>query len=263
MDCLRLKDVSWQRSGRQILEEINWRVGAGEHWALIGLNGAGKTSILNLINGYIWPSTGSVEVLGHTYGKIDVREVREHIGWVSASMADRIAVDRPNERVLDVVISGKYASVGVWTSVVDEDVNLAYAQLESLGCEHLAPRKLSECSQGERQKVLIARAMMSKLQLLILDEPCTGLDVKARESFLSTVRTLMQSSDGPTILYVSHHVEEIVPEVSHAVVLDQGRILTQGEKQEVITDDVLSRAFGVSVHIDWRENRPWLKVYTG
>lgn len=261
MTTIQLSDVSWIRNQKLILSDINWTVKKGEHWAIIGLNGSGKTSILNLITGYTWPTKGTVEVLGHRFGKVDLREVRKQIGWVSASMADRITTDKPLERALDVVISGKYASVGLWENDAhDEDI--AYQLLVEMNSEHLADKPLQVLSQGEKQRVLIARAMMSKLDLLILDEPCTGLDVRARETLLQAIDRLAhgQTSHVPTLLYVTHHSEEILPCFTHVLLLKNGRISASGPKHEVMTSEHLSDAFEIDVDLSWRGDRPWIQV---
>ncbi|WAH36099.1 ABC transporter ATP-binding protein [Alicyclobacillus dauci] len=259
MHIVQLKDVSWRRNGTHILDNIHWTINKGEHWSLIGLNGSGKTSLLNLINGYQWPTTGSIEVLGNQFGKTDLRALRKRIGWVSAAMGQRIERDKPHDSALEVVISGKYGSVGVWT-FADGDEAEALEQLERLGCASLADKSLNVLSQGERQKVFIARALMANPDLLILDEPCTGLDLYARESLLSAIQEFTTQANGPTLIFVSHHAEEIVPGITHTMVLKNGSVVAQGEKHSVLTADVLSNAFQLPVHVDWQDDRAWLRV---
>lgn len=260
MRILNMEQVSWVRGERAILNDINWTINQGEHWAIVGLNGSGKTTLLNLMNGYIWPTTGQIEVLGHPFGRTDMQEMRKHIGWVSAAMADRITTDRPYEQTLDVVISGKYASVGLWTKTDPSDTDEALAYMERLGCRHLVGRSLNQLSQGEKQRMLIARALMAKPQLLILDEPCTGLDVQARENILASVQAFTEDTNGPTVLYVTHHIEEIVPGITHGLVVQAGQIAASGKKEQVLNSLTLSAAFEVPVEVDWHDNRAWLRV---
>lgn len=263
MRIVDMQSVSWIRRDRVILEDVNWQIESGEHWAIIGLNGSGKTTLLNLMNGYIWPTTGQIEVLGRRFGKTDMQDLRRNIGWVSAAMADRITTDRPYETALEVVISGKYASVGLWTNTEPTDDEEAYTFMEQLGCQHLTTRPLHQLSQGEKQRTMIARALMAKPKLLILDEPCTGLDVRARESVLLSVQSFTQSANGPTIIYVTHHTEEIVPGITHALVLHNQGIMVSGRKESVITGSNLSRAFEISADVNWQAGRAWLQVVHG
>ncbi|GMA58383.1 iron complex transport system ATP-binding protein [Alicyclobacillus sacchari] len=259
MEILHVSDVTWVRGNRTILDRVNWRVRADEHWALLGLNGSGKTSLLQMISGYQWPTRGSVTVLGMRYGNVDVREVRKQIGWVSSAIASRFEADANLDKAYEVVISGKYGSIGLWQTPTDEDKRNALDALAQVSLSHLADAPFHTLSQGERQRLLIARAFMAKPKLLILDEPCTGLDIRARELLLSSLERA-QRTGGPTIIYVTHHVEEILPFISHALVIDEGRVAASGEKQAVLTDDVLRNAFHVDVRTTWENQRVWLTV---
>ncbi|GLG01652.1 putative ABC transporter ATP-binding protein YlmA [Alicyclobacillus hesperidum subsp. aegles] len=260
MEILHLSDITWVRGNRTILEHVNWRIRANEHWALLGLNGSGKTSLLQIISGYQWPTQGSVTVLGMRYGSVDVREVRKHIGWVSSAIASRFEADASLDKAYEVVISGKYGSIGLWQPPTDEDRQDALHALEQVSLLHLADAPFNTLSQGERQRLFIARAFMAKPKLLVLDEPCTGLDIRARELLLSSLERTQKNGDGPTIIYVTHHVEEILPFISHALVMDEGRVAASGAKQAVLTDDVLRNAFHVDVRTTWENQRVWLTV---
>jgi iron complex transport system ATP-binding protein len=260
MSVIRMESVSCRRGHATILKDVNWSVEPGQHWAIIGSNGAGKTTLLNIVNGYTWPTTGTVEVLGQTFGRVNMAELRTRIGWVSSSMSERVHHSRPNERALDVVVSGKYASIGIWTEKSQEDDERALEILEMFQCTHLADQPFHILSQGEKQRILIARAWMAKPELLILDEPCTGLDIKARESLLRTIDSLYKKTQGPTLLYVTHHPEEVLPLFSHALVLKHGRVLASGEKERVMTNELLSEAFDVDVDVAWQADRPWVHV---
>lgn len=252
-----ISHVTWERGEKTILKDVNWRVGEKEHWCLLGLNGSGKTTLLNMINGYIWPTTGSIGVLGHKFGEYDLRELRKSIGWVSTSLQERLY---GSEAALQIVLSGKYSTIGVYEQMEDEDRERASALLASLGCESLAERTYHTLSQGERQRVLIARALMSTPKLLILDEPCTGLDVFARESLLSMINRIAESDNAPTMIYVTHHIEEIMPCFKHTLLLKQGEVYAEGQNDELMTSEKLGAFFDVPVHIEKRGGRHWLSV---
>lgn len=256
MDIISLQQVSWMRDSRTILQGINWRVQTGEHWAILGLNGSGKTSLLKIVTGYEWPTRGSVQVLGHTYGRCEIREVRKAIGWVSSALREEI---RPQESVLDLVISGKFASIGLWDPVSLDDRRQAEQLLEQMECSHLADSHFGTLSQGEKQKVLLARALMAHPRLLILDEPCFGLDIKAREQVLQQIQSLGTQPDAPTMILVTHHVEEIQPIFTHVLLLAQGRVTACGTKREVLTEEHLQQALDVPVILHWADDRPWIR----
>lgn len=240
-----------------ILKDVTWRVQAGEHWCLAGLNGSGKTTLLNLINGYIWPTTGSISVLGKKFGECDLRELRRQIGWVSTSLQERLHGHELAERI---VLSGKFASIGLYEQPDQTDVGQAAALLSFLGCEELRKRTYATLSQGERQKVLIARALMASPRLLILDEPCTGLDLIAREQVLSMIRKITEQPDAPTLIYVTHHIEEILPCFTHTLLLKNGEVYTTGRTPEVLTTERLSHFYETPVEIQQKSGRYWISL---
>lgn len=249
--------VTWERDERHILNDVHWTVRKDEHWALLGLNGSGKTTLLNMITGYIWPMKGHVSVFGHRHGTVDLRELRKRIGWVSSAFQERI---HPRELALNLVISGLHATIGLFDRPTPEHKAKALALMETLGCAHVARREYQTCSHGEKQKLLIARALMASPELLILDEPCTGLDFVSRQSLLDSVARLTRRADAPTLLYVTHHVEEIFPELTHALLLRDGRVVAQGATDQVLTDERLSEMYGVPVQVRWQNRRPWLSL---
>ena len=260
MNVINLTGVSYRRENTVILNEIDWSVRKGEHWVLMGVNGSGKTSLLNLITGYLWPSKGQVEVLGHPFGKIDLRELRKSIGWVSSSLGEQFFQAVPSEVAQDVVVSGKFASMGLYDEVTPAHREEAFQLMESFGCAGLAEKPFRLLSQGEKQRVLLARAWMAKPSLLILDEPCTGLDVFAREQLLASVERLAIQENGPTLLYVTHHVEEVLPAFSHVLMLQGGQVVASGRKNDVLTSASLSKVFGIDVTVSWQNQRPWISV---
>ncbi|MFY0543500.1 ABC transporter ATP-binding protein [Brevibacillus sp. H7] len=255
-----MQDVSWQREERTILQDINWQVEAGQHWCLVGLNGSGKTTLLNMINGYIWPTTGSVTVFGERYGQTDVREVRKRIGWVSPSMMEQLHEHETAERI---VLSGKHASIGLYEEPDAADVEKALMLMRTFDCEALMERPYRTLSQGERQKVLIARALMADPRLLILDEPCTGLDLLAREQLLAMIGQIAKQPGGPTLLYVTHHIEEILPCFTHTMLLKAGRIYRSGDARSVLSKEELSRFFGMPLSVRRIDERIWITVENG
>lgn len=252
-----IKDVSWKRQGKTILSDVSWKVAKGEHWAVLGLNGAGKTTILNMINGYIWPTTGKVSVLDQPFGKTDIRELRKSIGWVSSSLQERIKGTGYAE---DVVVSGKYASIGLYEDPTETDFQKAAQIMEQVGCSHLTGRTYQTCSQGERQKILIARGLMAEPELLILDEPTNGLDFISREDLMSAINQLAMQKDAPTIVFVTHHIEEILPVFSHTLLLRNGTVFDHGESKAVLTSERLSNFFVTPVNVEWRRDRPWMTL---
>ncbi|WP_047150375.1 ABC transporter ATP-binding protein [Aneurinibacillus tyrosinisolvens] len=255
IDC---KNISWKRDKKAILKQVTWAVEPGEHWTILGLNGSGKTTLLNIINGYIWPTTGEISVLGKKFGEYDLRELRKSIGWVSSSMQEKLY---GNEAVTNIVLSGKLASMGLLYERPDkEDVEKAEALLEQMGCFPMKDRLYQTLSQGEKQKVLIARALMASPQLLILDEPATGLDIFAREQLLQTIQQLGEQPEGPTLVYVTHHIEEITPGFKHALLLKQGEVFAAGLASDVLTGESLTNFFDTKVEVRWQKGRPWLQI---
>ncbi|WP_367305714.1 ABC transporter ATP-binding protein [Alicyclobacillus acidocaldarius] len=260
MAILSVSNVTWIRNGRTILDNVSFDVREGEHWGLVGLNGSGKTSLLQIITGYQWPTRGQVSVLGHPYGRVDIREVRRNIGWVSYALLQRVEQDVGSDAALDVIASGAFSSIGLWEKPAPEQWEQARALARQFGVEHLVDSPFHSLSQGEKQRVLIARALMAKPPLLILDEPCTALDVRAREELLTALNTMAKGPDAPALLYVTHHIEEMIPAITHVLALDAGRVAARGDKKAVLTDDVLSRTFHVPVHTVWQGDRAFLTV---
>ncbi len=227
---LKISNLHIERSGTVILDDVNWSVKVGEHWVILGANGSGKTSLLSALTGYLMPTAGEISLLGETYGQSDWRELRKKVGLVSSSIRQMMAEDEP---ALETVASGKYAMIDFWGRVTRNEKAQAMKLLRQVDCEHLAERPWGVLSQGERQRVLVARALMAKPHVLILDEPCAGLDPAAREHFLQFLQRLGSQSRGcgaPTLVLVTHHVEEIMPVFSRVLILKNGRVLAAREK---------------------------------
>lgn len=256
---IEMEEITWKREQNTILNGVSWSVQKGEHWAILGLNGSGKTSLLKIITGYQWPTKGKVSVLGHLFGKTNIPELRKSIGWVSSSLEEKFHT-RPSDSVLEVVLSGKNASVGLYEEIKEEDVKKAEELLDQFRISYLADRAFFSLSQGEKKRTMIARALMPSPKLLILDEPCNGLDLYSKEELLSTIENMSQSPEGPTLLYVTHHIEELMPSFTHALLINRGNIVAAGPKKTVLTEELLSKTFCLPLSLDWEDQRPWIHV---
>jgi iron complex transport system ATP-binding protein len=254
---LEVSGLSIQRGGTHILRNVNWRVDAGQHWAILGANGSGKTSLLSALTGYFMPTDGDITVLDRRFGHSDWRDLRRHIGLVSSSIRQLMADTEP---ALETVVSGKYAMIDFWGRVTRADRARGLRLLREIECMYLAERPWLFLSQGERQRVLIGRALMARPRLLILDEPCAGLDPAAREHFLQFLQRLGRKPHAPTLVLVTHHVEEIMPVFSHALVLKSGRVLAAGQKRSVLKARQLSAAFGTPVKLTVKSGRYGLAI---
>ena len=254
---LEVENLRIERGGTLILDGISWRIDPGQHWVILGPNGSGKTSLLSALTGYLMPTEGGITVLGQRYGESDWRELRRAIGIVSSAVIQMIQEGEP---ALDAVVGGKYAMINFWGSPGAADRREALRMLRRVECAHLAERPWSVLSQGERQRVAIARSLMAGPRILILDEPCSGLDPVAREHFLQFLQRLGNSRGAPSLVFVTHHAEEIMPVITHAVVLKKGRVLAAGEKRSVLKARTLSEAFGTPVRLSVSAGRPRLTV---
>lgn len=243
-----MENLSVTRGERDILKDIEWLVEAGQHWVLIGGNGSGKTSLLRVLMGYLTPTLGVVKMEDRN-AAVDTKdkewdEWRKRMGFVSSSIAEMI---EPTERAIDVVMAGRHAMVNYWQrdkSKQADDNAAALKVLKKIECVHLADQPWAYLSQGERQRILIGRALMTpKLKVLILDEPCAGLDPVARENFLSFLQQLTEKGTFQSLVMVTHHVEEIIPNITHAMVLKNGKIISSGDKREALTSKSISDAF--------------------
>lgn len=235
-----------------ILRGVDWTLHPGEHWVILGANGSGKTSLLSGLTGYLPPSSGEIAVLGRRYGEHDWRELRKAVGLVSSSIRQRI---EDGETALETVVTGKTAMLNHWGRIAPADRRRALALLRQVDAARLADRPWAFLSQGERQRVLIGRALMADLKILILDEPCAGLDPVAREQFLSFLSALAKRPNAPALVLVTHHVEEIVPAFTHVLVLREGRAVASGPIRTTLTAPILSEAFGAPLRLRRREGR--------
>ena len=250
---LEFSDVTVRRGDALLLDRITWVVRDGERWVVLGPNGAGKTTLLQVAAAQMHPTGGHAGVLGELIGAVDVFELRPRIGLTSAALAERVP---RHEQVRDVVISAAYGVLGRWREDYDHsDHRRADDLLVELGVQQLADRAFGTLSEGERKRVLVARALMTDPELLLLDEPAAGLDLGGREDLVSTLSTLAYDPDSPATVLVSHHVEEIPPGFTHALLLRQGRVVSQGPVAEVLTERSLSTAFGMPLAITQTDGR--------
>ena len=240
-----------------ILARIDWRVERGENWVILGANGSGKTSMLRVLTGYMPATAGEISALGETYGRYDWRDLRTRIGMVSSSIHEMMS---GNETALKAVASGRSAQIGYWGEMTPGDRRTAASILRRVEALKLRDRPWGFLSQGERQRVLIGRALMARPKLLILDEPCAGLDPVAREHFVQFIQRLSRRRGGPALVLVTHHVEEITPAFSHVLILKGGRVLAKGPRDRVLTSANLSAAFGTPVRLSRRSGRYALAV---
>ncbi|RME66631.1 MAG: ATP-binding cassette domain-containing protein [Verrucomicrobia bacterium] len=241
------------RRDTTILHAIDWTIHPGEHWVLLGPNGCGKTTLLSALNGYMTPSAGTLSVLGATYGRTDWRELRKHIGFVSNALTRHI---EPGETALDVVASGTEAVINLWKPPSPAEQRAALRLLGQWSCRHLANRPWAHLSQGERQRVLICRALAAKPSLLLLDEPCAGLDPVARKHLLALIEKQARKKRGPGLILITHHVEEITPAFTHVLLMRAGRCLTAGPIASTLTSENLSKTFRTRIHLT-RQDQTW------
>ena len=250
---LEMTGVAVVRDGSTLLAEVDWTVHEGERWVVLGPNGAGKTTLLHVAGASLFPTRGTVVLLGEKYGSTDLGELRTRIGLSSASFGDRIP---PHEKALDVVVTASYGVVGRWSERYDPgDVARAQDLLARTGLRAFADRRFGTLSEGERKRVLLARALMTDPELLLLDEPAAGLDLGAREALLRLLGRLAQDPSAPPTVLVTHHVEEVPVGTTHALLMSRGRSIASGPVTEVLTGPLLSRAFGLPLVVEHRGGR--------
>ncbi|CAM2861851.1 ABC transporter ATP-binding protein [Corynebacterium falsenii] len=248
-----MRGVSVVREGREILAPLDWQVELDERWIIIGPNGAGKTTLMRLASAQMFPTTGTVTLVGEQMGKVDLREIRTAIGMSSSALAHRVPGD---ELVKDIVISAGYDVLGRWREEYDSmDEERAIDTLESIGAYHLAEQTWGTLSEGERKRTLIARALMTDPELLLLDEPGAGLDLGGREDLVGLLSDLADDPDSPAIVMITHHVEEIPPGFTHGMLLDEGHVVAQGMLEDIMTSDNLTRTFHQPIEVTQDDGR--------
>lgn len=256
--ALRLTGVSIVREGETLLADVDWTVAASDRWVVIGPNGSGKTTLLAIAGARLHPSRGSVEILGERLGASDWRAVRARVGFVSGALVRSL---RPSLPAIDVVVTAKFGALEPWWhTYTDADLDRARSLLELTGVGDLARRTFGVLSEGERQQVLLARLLMAEPGLLLLDEPFAGLDLGARERLLARLSGLALDPVTPPMALVTHHVEEIPPGSTHALVLSGGHVVASGPIDTALTADAIGTAFRLSVALGRDGDRWWCRA---
>ena len=253
-ETFSLEQVSLIRKGNYLVRLVDWTVYDHERWVVFGPNGAGKTTLLQIVSTYLTPSRGKVRVLGHTRGEVDVRVLREQIGYAGAGPAALVRQEFP---VIEIVVTGRHAAFvdSRWHEYTDEDWAAARGYLDRMAAGHLAEREFATLSAGEKQRVLIARSLMTQPRLLLLDEATTGLDLGARERLVASLSGLAQDPNSPSVVLVTHHVEEIPPGFTHILMLAEGRVVASGPIHETLTAAALSASFETDLALKFRDGR--------
>ncbi|MBP0460404.1 ABC transporter ATP-binding protein [Streptomyces montanisoli] len=253
-DVLELVDVSVVRDGRALLDEVSWSIKEGERWVILGPNGAGKTTLLNVASSYLFPTRGTVSILGDRLGKVDVFDLRPRIGMAGVAMSEKLP---KRQTVLQTVLTAAYGMTATWNEDYEEiDKDRALAFLDRLGMTEYTDRRFGTLSEGERKRTLIARAMMTDPELLLLDEPAAGLDLGGREDLVRRLGRLARDPLAPSMIMVTHHVEEIPPGFTHVLMIRQGKVLAAGPMETELTSRNLSLCFGLPLVVE-RNGQRW------
>ncbi|WP_127505508.1 ABC transporter ATP-binding protein [Actinoplanes solisilvae] len=252
MNVVELQDVTFRREGKQILHGVSFTVREGEHWALLGPNGAGKSTVLGFCGALTFPTTGSVSVLGHRLGRVDLQQLRRSIGHVNPRHPLRSPLT-----VRDVVLTGLHGSIETPPRIVHDpaDVERALALIDTFGLGGQSEERWPTLSQGERGRVLVARALINDPRLMLLDEPSTGLDVAAREQLLETIDLLDRTHPRLASIVVTHHLEELPTSTTHALLLSAGRVVAAGPAVDVLSTSHVSAAFDHPISVTMEDGR--------
>ena len=250
-NIIKTTNLSCKSGYRYLLKDVSWEVKKGEHWVVFGMNGSGKTTLLSAVAGFKKHTHGDLKVFGEAYSQENILKFRQRIGWVSSSFFDKYYTQ---ESAINIVLSGKYGTLGIDYNVTNGDIKKAKALLTELHLANKFDQPFNMMSKGERQNVLIARALFSNPDILVLDEPCTGLDVFAREHLLNTVRDLAENTD-VTIIYVTHYTEEILDIFQHCLLLRNGRVFSKGLTKDLFNSNTMSEFLGYPVTVSWRDGQ--------
>ncbi|MHB8220824.1 MAG: ABC transporter ATP-binding protein [Acidimicrobiales bacterium] len=271
---LRLGNVSVVRDGRSILDAVDWRVVPNQRWVVLGPNGSGKSTLLQVAGARLWPTRGTVEVLGERLGRVDMRTLRSRVALVGGSVIRQL---RPDLTALEVVVTGLHGALEPWwhhyteqdwdaaAELLGRGTTVGWSGTDPTGSVHppdaelIGDRPFAVLSEGERQRVLLARALMARPELLLLDEPAAGLDLGAREELVSGLAALAGDPTVPPLVLVTHHAEEIPPGITHAALMRRGRIVASGVAEHVLTSEQVSACFGVEVTVGCEAGRWWTR----
>ena len=256
MALLKTENLGLKKGSKYILKDINWEIQSGDNWVLFGLNGCGKTTLLSILAGYQSGNEGYNCLFDEKVDKNNFLQLRKRIGFVSSSFFDRYL---KKELVTDIVLAGKFGTLGIAGEIADEDIQKAKSLSRMLGIEKKMRYPYDCLSKGQQQRVLIARAMMNEPEILLLDEPCSGLDMIARETFLHNIQDLAERNR-MAIVYVTHHTEEILPFFNKAALMKDGELVEKGELEEVFSQEILEKFFGVKTSILWTDQHFFINL---
>jgi iron complex transport system ATP-binding protein len=259
--AIQLRGVGFRRDGRWILDAINWTVPAGACAAILGPNGSGKSTLTRIIAGHLWPTVGEVKVLGETFGQVDLHVLRRDLRLVQSSSP--VEMD-PDLTTQEVVLTGFFGTLGLYDPVSPEMRDRAAEVLDRVGMHHVADHRFTTLSNGERMRCLIARALVVRPRLLLLDEPTAGLDLLAREQVLATVQALFENdATALSVVFITHHLEELPPATSDILLLDNGRAAAAGMPSAVLRSEVLSPVYGCTMRVTHYGGRYYVHVHPG
>lgn len=244
---INAQGIHLSRGQAKILQDVDWQVKKGEHWAVLGANGAGKTMLMRVLTGYVWPTCGTVDILGRRLGTVDLRVLRRNIGWVAKALEEMTPADTT---VLEVILSGPYASLGLYVEPPSHLKREAEELAELYGLAPLVNRTFGLLSSGEKQRALLARAVLSNPALLFLDEPMANLDMAGREQFMALLNLLAQRKAAPTIILTTHNTLEIGPFMTHSLMMKAGRVVTAGALEDSMTSERLEEVFGLPLKVE-------------
>lgn len=244
---IKAEGVTLRRGRETLLNDLSWQVARGEHWAVLGGNGAGKTLLMKILTGYIWPTEGRVEVLGHTLGRVDLRTLRRSLGWSAKALEE---LTPPQATVLEVILSGREASLGLYSEPTPRQVRQAGELAEEYGLARLARREFGLLSSGEKQRALLARAVSHHPAVLFLDEPMANLDMAGREQFMAMLEKLAAGPGAPAVILATHNTLEIGPFMTHALFLKSGTEAASGPLDRVMRPETLKAAFGLPFRVE-------------
>ncbi len=256
---LQLDKVSVRRDNTLLLNRLSWKVEPAQHWIILGPNGSGKSTLIQLAALQLHPSSGSVQILGKRLGRVDIRPLRRQIGYSSAALADSL---RPTIAAADVVMTALHGALEPWWHAYsDLDRNRARELLNQVGCGNRADHTFGTLSSGERQRVLLARTLMTDPDILLLDEPTAALDLGHREELITTLAELAIDLSTPPMVLVTHHLEEIPPGFTHCLILTQGTVAASGPLEDVLTDEILTENYGMNLQVEYSNGRWSVKVH--
>lgn len=244
---IRAENLVLSRGRETLIRDISWQVDKGQHWALLGVNGAGKTLLLKILTGYVWPTRGGVEILGHTLGQVDLRTLRRRLGWVAKALEE---LTPPRTTVLEAILSGPEASLGLYAEPAATQLRAAEALAEEYGLGRLVNREFGLLSSGEKQRVLLARAAAADPAVLFLDEPMANLDMGGREQFMALLEKMAARPGAPTIILTTHNIMEIGPFMTHALFLKGGQVIARGRLEETMRPETLQATFDLPLKVE-------------